>query len=652
MDAWSLRAVSRSASTGKSQEVAPLPAIPIVTDVPAVERPITELRDALEQRRCEPLTPYNSLAWTKELSRHNLQGKYPHLVQGLVGGFDLGIPQVQCTYSPANHSSVRDFPDVYSSITKNEFTAGRYIGPFTRHQLEVILGPFQTSPLSLVPKTSKPGKFRAVHNFSHPHNPLPNASSINSRIDGDLFPCTWGTFATVALLFSRLPPGSQASVRDVAEAYRTIPVRPSQWPGLVIRLQANDQFAVNVCNNFGLTSAGGVYGMVADAGADVFRGHGIGPLAKWVDDHIFFRVRHEHLPAYNARCTRWCQEIQSQGGRRQEGSRLWYGGNNLPCGATQEFDEDCSTPLHNLVKSSQCAAEDACFAYADADIDKLSARLRIRWEASKAVPFGTEVPYLGFRWNLDTCIVHLLEEKKTKYLAAIQEWESKRTHNLLETQRLYGKLLHASLVIPAGRAYLTCLEAMLGTFNNNIFLPHTPPHETPSDLQWWKLQLGRSDISRPIPEPQPLIDHQAYSDASSGFGVAITVGPRWRAWRLAPGWKSEGQDIQWAEAIGFELLAICLCALSGEGEHLSVYGDNRGVIEGWWKQCSANRPTNRVFRRILQLSEDCSRTFHTRYVPSALNPADAPSRGRYPPNRLLLDPIAIPADVRPFLFEV
>jgi hypothetical protein len=63
------------------------------------------------------------------------------------------------------------------------------------------------------------------------------------------------------------------------EVYRTIPVLPSQWLGLVIRLQAEDRFAVNTCHNFGLSSAGGVYGLVADAGADIFREQGMGPLA-------------------------------------------------------------------------------------------------------------------------------------------------------------------------------------------------------------------------------------------------------------------------------------------------------------------------------------------------------------------------------------
>ena len=610
------------------------------------------LKYALEQREREPLTPYNGRAWEERLSSLGLQEKYPLLVQGLTGGFDLGIPLIQCTYAPLNHPSVASLFDVYSNIVDNEFTAGRYIGPVSRVQLEAVLGPFQSSPLSLVPKTSKPGKYRAVHNFSYPHQPSPDAASINEQINSDDFPCTWGTFATVALIIARLPPGSQASVRDVAEAYRTIPAKSAQWPGLVIRLQADDQFAVNTCNNFGLSSAGGAYGMVADAGTDIFRGQGMGLLAKWVDDHVFFRVPRVHLSKYNAQRAEWRREIQAHGGRRQEGSRIWYGGKTLPNDAVEEFDEDCSAELRNLADSSPRPAADREFAYADADIDKLSIYLGIRWEASKSIPFGEEVSYLGFRWDLRTRVVHLPNEKKARYLAVIGEWKEKRTHDLIETQRLYGKLLHATLVIPAGRARLTSLEAMLASFNDHPFRPHTPPRSTPEDLEWWQHQLRRPDVSIPIPRPRPLTDYSAYSDASSGFGVAITVGPRWRAWRLADGWKSRGRDIQWAEAVGFELLAICVCALSGQGEHVLLYSDNRGVVEGWWKRCSANGPTNKVFRRILQLSEDRGRAIHTRYVPSAKNPADGPSRGRYPSRSLLLDPIIVPDEIRSLLIDV
>ena len=611
-----------------------------------------ELKDVLEWRGREPLTPYNRRAWGEQLSNLGLLGKYPRLIPGLAEGFDLGIPPILRTYTPSNHPSVKPLLNVYNDIVDNELLAGRYVGPFSRSQLEAVLGPFQTSPLSLVPKTSKPGKFRAVHNFSFPHEPTADVTSINSHIDSDDFPCTWGTFATVALIIAHLPPGSQASVRDVAEAYRTIPAKPAQWPGLVIRLQADDQFAINLCNNFGLTSAGGVYGMVADAGADVFRGHGMGPLSKWVDDHIFFRVPRGHLEAYNAQRGEWRREISAHGGRRQDGSRVWYGGKDLPNDVAEEFDEDCSAWLGDLADTSPRPAADREFAYADVDINRLSAHLGIRWELSKSIPFGEEVSYLGFRWNLRSRAVHLPDEKKTRYLAVIEEWRKKRTHDLMETQRLYGKLLHATLVIPAGRAHLTSLEAMLASFNDNPFRPHTPPRSTPDDLDWWQRQLCRASISIPLPSPRPLTDYSAYSDASSGFGVAITVGPRWRAWRLADGWKSQGRDIQWAEAVGFELLALCVCALSGKGEHVVLYGDNRGVVEGWWKRCSANKPTNHVFRRILQRSESCGRAIHTRYVPSAQNPADGPSRGIYPPRSCMLDPVIVPDEIRPLLIDI
>ena len=649
---WSQQTASRFASTGKSQRDAGPQATSIDTYAQAAEKAITGLRHALERRKRKPLTPYYGEAWAEQLSRLGLQGKYPCLVQGLAEGFDLGIPRIHRTYTPPNHPSVASLLNVYSSIIEKEFYAGRYIGPFSRAQLELVLGPFQTSPLSLVPKTSKPGKYRAVHNFSYPHEPSPDATSVNAHIDSDDFPCTWGTFATVALIIARLPPGSQASVRDVAEAYRTIPAKPDQWPGLVIRLQADDQYAINVCNNFGLTSAGGVYGMVADAGADMFRGQGMGPVAKWVDDHIFFRIPRTRLSDYNNQRAEWHREIQAHGGRRQEGSRIWYGGKDLPNDSTEEFDEDCSAKLHDLANTSPRPAADQKFAYADVDIDKLSDHLGIKWEASKSIPFGEEVAYLGFRWNLRSRVVYLPDEKKARYLAVIGEWKGKRTHDLIETQRLYGKLLHAALVIPAGRAHLTSLEAMLSSFNNNPFRPHTPPRSTPEDLDWWQRQLHRSDVSVCISESQPLTNYEAYSDASSGFGVAITIGPRWRAWQLADGWKSRGRDIQWAEAIGFELLALCVCSFSGEGEHVLLHGDNRGVVEGWWKRCSANKPTNQVFRRVIQLSELSGKAIHTKYIPSAKNPADGPSRGIYPPRSLLLDPIVLPSEVRPFLIDV
>lgn len=157
----------------------------------------------------------------------------------------------------------------------------------------------------------------------------------------------WGTFLTVALLISYLPPGLQASVRDAAEAYCSIPIKPSQWTGLVVRLQGEDNFAINTSNNFGLTSAGGCYGLLADTGTDIIRCEGIGPLSKWVDDHIFFRIKKEHLTNYNAHRQRQHQFITKNGGCQLIGSRIWYQGDTMEDGRAEEFDEDNSAPLRD-----------------------------------------------------------------------------------------------------------------------------------------------------------------------------------------------------------------------------------------------------------------------------------------------------------------
>jgi hypothetical protein len=481
-----------------------------------------------------------------------------------------------------------------------------------------------------------------VHNFSHSKKSLP---SINSGIDADNYPCTWGTFDVVCLAISRLPPGSQASVRDVATAYRTVPANYTQWPGLVIRLEGDDNFAINTNNNFGLTSAGGVYGLVADAGADIFRANGIGPVSKWVDDHIFFRVPRTHLKSYNSSRAEWQREIEANGGQVRSGSRIWYRGKVMPDGTHEQFDEDCSTRVRDFALGTTCARKDCEYAYNDSDIDSLSDGLGIVWEISKTVPFGFSFPYLGFSWDLRDLSVTLPDPKKHKYLAVVEEWERRPTHVLLDVQKLYGKLLHATLVVPVGRAYLTNLEAMLGVFHDRPFVPRTPPRHTPADLKWWKHLLQRPIISRPIPMPTPIIDFDAYLDASSGVGIAVTIGEQWRAWILIPGWKSGGRDIGWAEAVGFEFLVRYLTFRTSAGMHIKAYGDNVGVVEGWWNGRSRNRQVNAVFRRIHELSHQHDCTIHTRYIPSKQNPANGPSRGIYNFSNPLLPPIPIPTEL-------
>lgn len=651
-DASSTRTVPLYVQIGSDPTDAKVPAHHTSTSAPDVERNLTVLRTAIAHRESEALTPYKAQCWHNLLTQYDLLGKYPHIPHGIRYGFDAGIKPINRTYAPPNSPSLFQFPEAYKAIIEREFQSGRYIGPCSQQEVESFIGPFQSSPLALVPKPGKVGKYRGVHNFSFPHAPQNNLLSINYQIDPHQYPCTWGTFATVCNTIWHLPPNSQASVRDVAEAYRTVPLSPNQWPGLVVRLRDNDTFAINTNNNFGLASAGGVHGSIGDAGADLFRASGIGPLSKWVDDHIFFRIQCEYLLEYNEHRKEWSHHIAKHGGRLHSKSRYWYRGETMPNGQVMEFDEDAQFPLRDLSTTSPRNDMDHLYCYGDTDINRLSDALGIPWEHSKTVPFSSSIPYLGFTWNLQECTVEVPMQKRQKYLAAILEWKSQTKHVLEQVQKLYGKLLHTCLIIPMGRAYLTNLETMLGVSHQSPFMPRHPPRGTSEDLQWWEQTL-RGSISRFIPGPESVLDIQAFSDASSAVGIGITIGGWWQAWRLLPGWKSDERDIGWAEAVGFEFLirTIIILASSKPNTCYKLFGDNRGVVEGWWKGRSRNKPTNTIFRRIHDISRTSKCTFLSRYVPSKANPADKPSRGIYPTTGCILPEIPIPECLLPFVIN-
>jgi len=157
----------------------------------------------------------------------------------------------------------------------------------------------------------------------------------------------------------------------------------------------------------------------------------------------------------------------------------------MPNDTPAEFDEDAAHPIRDFSYLPNHSQMDSLFTYCDADIDTISDQLGIPWEPSKTIPFSMLVPYLGFEWNLSDQTVAITEKKKNKYKTAIGDWLSRLTHTLEEAQKLYSKLLHASLIIQSGHAYLTSLEALMGSFNSNPFIPHHAPRHTKSDLEWW-----------------------------------------------------------------------------------------------------------------------------------------------------------------------
>jgi hypothetical protein len=120
------------------------------------------------------------------------------------------------------------------------------------------------------------------------------------------------------------------------------------------------------------------------------------------------------------------------------------------------------------------------------------------------------------------------------------------------------------------------------------------------ELKWWSSALRDGKAVRHLYEPSHFIDIQAFSDASSEVGIGLVIGSRWRAWKLVPDWKTRNgkKDIGWAEAVGFELLVYTIATSPFAQDCVIAFGDNTGVVEGWYNGRHRNREANECFKRV------------------------------------------------------
>ena len=154
------------------------------------------------------------------------------------------------------------------------------------------------------------------------------------------------------------PDGSEAATLDVDSAFRCCPILPSQQRNFIIHW--NDSYYIDHDAPFGATSAGGVFGRVADAKSAIISSKGLGPSKNWVDDFVFFRF-----------------PILTNPGP-------------------------------------------PTFSYSLSDIYDLAKPLGWPWKESKTRPFASEFKYLGFTWDLSAKTVQIPTSKKTRYLQKLE----------------------------------------------------------------------------------------------------------------------------------------------------------------------------------------------------------------------------------------
>ncbi|KAE8246160.1 hypothetical protein A4X03_0g7316 [Tilletia caries] len=181
---------------------------------PTAPRDVTSAASAATPGTKHPLAPVSSPLRSEGfktlLEHHNLLSAFLELVEGLENGFNFGIPPITVTRTPPNHKSATSDLKTLNSAIEKEIGLGRACGPYTKEEVEDLIGPFQTSPLGLVPKPN--GKWRMVQDFSYPRKG--EYPAINNYIASDEFVCAWhGYWDFVDLvIFSSFFPLSPLSV--------------------------------------------------------------------------------------------------------------------------------------------------------------------------------------------------------------------------------------------------------------------------------------------------------------------------------------------------------------------------------------------------------------------------------------------------------
>ena len=141
-----------SASTGNFPEAATALIMNNVTFALDVVKPLMELKPVIKLRKFKALTPYKPNTWEKYLHDANLLQEHEHILTGLCLSFHLDFPEILQTQTPLNHNSTRQYKTHSMKVIHNEIQTSRYIGPTSKAMIETLIGPFQYSPMSIIPR--------------------------------------------------------------------------------------------------------------------------------------------------------------------------------------------------------------------------------------------------------------------------------------------------------------------------------------------------------------------------------------------------------------------------------------------------------------------------------------------------------------------
>ena len=198
------------------------------------------------------------------------------VVSGFTHGFMLDFKGPETPLSSHNASSVLINEQVVADKIKKELEMGRITGPF----LEPPLPNFKCSPLAIREKR-QPGTFRLLHNLSYPYN----QDAVNFNIPKESSTVQYAKLQDAIKLIQECGQGCYMAKSDIADAFRLIPLHPSQYH--LTGYQFQGKYYYDKCLPMGCSPSCRIFEDFSDAIKWILTNHNVENSVKVLDDFFF-----------------------------------------------------------------------------------------------------------------------------------------------------------------------------------------------------------------------------------------------------------------------------------------------------------------------------------------------------------------------------
>ena len=168
----------------------------------------------------EIYTPLNLFQWSHHLQSHPDRLFFSYIIQGISLGFRIGFDRAHSVQAALNNFSSSN-GSIIESYLEREVALSR----MWKFPNDYSIPGTQISPLGVIPKKNKPGKWRLIMDLSSPPG-----VSVNDGISSELSSVRYTSLDHLASLVLSLGTGCLLVKADIQEAYRIVPVHPHDQP--------------------------------------------------------------------------------------------------------------------------------------------------------------------------------------------------------------------------------------------------------------------------------------------------------------------------------------------------------------------------------------------------------------------------------------